>query len=60
MIKAPVLTIITLCIAANIAAIEAQRDFWLATTDLDAAVVGGGVVTSDNPMTSPADTTANK
>jgi outer membrane protein TolC len=47
-------------IAANIAAIEAQRDFWLATTDLDAAVVGGGVVTSDNPMTSPADTTANK
>jgi outer membrane protein TolC len=44
-------------IATNIAAIEAQRDFWLATTDLDAAVVGGGVVTSD---TSPADTTANK
>jgi outer membrane protein TolC len=44
----------------RIAAIEAQRDFWLATTDLDAAVVGGGVVTSDNPMTSPADTTANK
>jgi len=47
-------------IAANIAAIEAQRDFWLATTDLDAAVVGGGVAISDNPMTSPADTTANK
>jgi outer membrane protein TolC len=48
-------------IAANIAAIEAQRDFWLATTDLDAAVVGGGVASSDNPpMTSPADTTANK
>jgi len=34
-------------IAANIAAIEAQRDFWLATTDLDAAVVGGGVASSD-------------
>jgi outer membrane protein TolC len=47
-------------IAANIAAIEAQRDFWLATTDLDAAVVGGGVAISDNPMISPADTTANK
>ena len=48
-------------IAANIAAIEAQRDFWLATTDLDAAVFGGGVASSDNPpMTSPADTTANK
>ena len=24
-------------------AIEAQRDFWLASTDLDTAVVGGGV-----------------
>jgi outer membrane protein TolC len=47
-------------IAANIAAIEAQRDFWLATTDLDAAVVGGGVAIGDNPMTSPAYTTANK
>jgi outer membrane protein TolC len=47
-------------IVANIAAIEAQRDFWLATTDLEAAVVGGGVAGSDNPMTSPADTTANK
>jgi outer membrane protein TolC len=46
--------------AANIAAIEAQRDFWLATTDLDAAVVGGGVASGDNPMTSPPDTTANK
>jgi hypothetical protein len=24
-------------------AIEAQRDFWLASTDLDTAVAGGGV-----------------
>jgi outer membrane protein TolC len=30
-------------IAATVAAIEAQRDFWLATTDLGVAVVGGGV-----------------
>jgi len=29
-------------IAANIAAIEAQRDFWLASADLDAALIGGG------------------
>jgi outer membrane protein TolC len=29
-------------IAATIAAIEAQRDFWLASADLAAAVVGGG------------------
>ena len=29
-------------IAATIAAIEAQRDFWLAETNLDAAVLGGG------------------
>jgi outer membrane protein TolC len=37
-------------IAANIAGIEAQRDFWLASTDLDAAVVGGGVVGSDRAV----------
>ncbi|MBI2713139.1 MAG: TolC family protein [Rhizobiales bacterium] len=30
-------------IAAITAAIEAQRDFWLATTDLSVAVAGGGV-----------------
>jgi outer membrane protein TolC len=29
-------------IAATVAAIEAQRDFWLATTDLSVALVGGG------------------
>jgi hypothetical protein len=28
-------------LAANIAAIEAQRDFWLAHTDLSVAVVAG-------------------
>ena len=30
-------------INANVASIEAQREFWLANTDLGAAVVGGGV-----------------
>lgn len=30
-------------IAATTAAIEAKRDFWLATTDLNTAVMGGGV-----------------
>jgi outer membrane protein TolC len=30
-------------VAANMAAIAAQRDFWLASTDLDAATFGGGV-----------------
>jgi len=30
-------------IAATTAAMEAQRDFWLATTDLGVAVVGGGM-----------------
>ncbi len=50
-------------IAANIAAIEAQRDFWLATTDLDAALVGGAVASSDSaarPMTNLADTAAGE
>ena len=32
-------------IAANVAAVEAQRDFWLASTDLSAAIVGGGAAT---------------
>jgi outer membrane protein TolC len=30
-------------VAVNIGGIQAQRDFWLASTDLDAAVTGGGV-----------------
>jgi outer membrane protein TolC len=34
-------------VAANIAAIQAQRDFWLASTDLDAAIFGGGVTPDD-------------
>ena len=29
-------------IAASVAALEAQRNFWLASTDLSAAIVGGG------------------
>jgi outer membrane protein TolC len=29
-------------IAANVAAAEALRDFWLASTDLSAAIAGGG------------------
>jgi len=49
-------------LAVNIAAIEAQRDFWLASTNLGAAVVGGGVAASDGParraMTSGSGTAA--
>jgi outer membrane protein TolC len=30
-------------VAVNVAGIQAQRDFWLASTDLDAAITGGGV-----------------
>src|SRR5205807_560542 len=30
-------------LAVNVAAIEAQRDFWLASANLTAAVAGGGV-----------------
>jgi outer membrane protein TolC len=44
-------------IAVNIAAVEARKDFWLACTDLDAAVVGGGVGNNDdaaNPVAAPA------
>ncbi len=38
-------------IAANIAAIEAQRDYWLANTELDAAISGGG---ADDGARAPA------
>ncbi len=50
-------------IAAHIAAVEAQKDFWLANTDLEAAIVGGGVVGSDNPvraMAPPAETAGSE
>lgn len=36
-------------IAASVAAIEAKRDFWLADTDLDAAIIGGGADRGDGP-----------
>jgi outer membrane protein TolC len=37
-------------IAANIAAIEAQRDFWIADTDLKAALVGGDAAAGESNM----------
>ena len=42
-------------IGATAAAIEAQRDFWLASTDLSAAIVGGGAAGEESStMTMPA------
>jgi len=43
---------------ANIAAIDAQRDFWLASTDLMGAVVGGGAAGSGE-ATQPMATAEN-
>jgi outer membrane protein TolC len=40
-------------IAATITAIEAKRDFWLATVDLKAAVAGGGRSANRNERASP-------
>jgi outer membrane protein TolC len=40
-------------IAATITAIEAKRDFWLATVDLKAAVAGGGRSGNRNERASP-------
>jgi hypothetical protein len=45
-------------IAANIAAIEAQKDFWQANTDLDAAVIGGGVASSGSTARATANPSA--
>jgi len=41
-------------LAVNIAAIEAQRDFWLAATNLGAAVAGGGVAPGGGAVSSAA------
>src|SRR6266853_1542893 len=41
-------------LAVNIAAIEAQRDFWLAATNLGAAVAGGGVAAGGGAISSAA------
>jgi outer membrane protein TolC len=40
-------------IAATITAIQAKRDFWLASADLKAAVAGGGRPRNGNDGTSP-------
>jgi outer membrane protein TolC len=40
-------------IAPNIAAIEAQRDFWLASSSLDAALIGGGAAAGENAARAP-------
>jgi outer membrane protein TolC len=44
-------------IASHAAAIEAQRNFWLASTDLSAAIIGGGTAASSEEasnVTAPA------
>jgi outer membrane protein TolC len=40
-------------IAANIAAIEAQRDFWLASSELEAALIGGSAAAGENAAGAP-------
>lgn len=53
----PLLTEARQRIAANAAAVEAQRNFWLASTDLSAAIIGGGAAASSedtSSMTMPA------
>jgi len=48
---------------ANIAAAEAQRNFWLASTDLSAAIIGGGAATNEDtsnmPMPAAGDATGH-
>ena len=45
-------------IFSNIQAIEARRDFWIAATDLKAAIVGGGFGPAQGDTVSGATTTA--
>ncbi len=44
-------------ILSNVQAIEAQRDFWIAATDLKAAIVGGFSAGAPEAMTSQAEKT---
>ena len=44
-------------ISANIAAIEAERNFWLASTNLDAAIVGGEAAEDDGTFRPVAERT---
>jgi outer membrane protein TolC len=48
----PLLTEARQRIAANAAAVEAQRNFWLASTDLSAAIIGGGAGANSEETTS--------
>ena len=50
-------------VTANVAAIEAQKDFWLASVNLDAAIVGGGMASGDSSTRAapnPADIAASE
>jgi outer membrane protein TolC len=47
-------------IAANIAAIEAQRDFWLASSELDAALIGGSAATGEDAVRAPDPAAASR
>ena len=45
--------------AAKVASIEAKQNFWLAATDLSAAVLGGGSMSSVDGPTAAANAAAN-
>jgi outer membrane protein TolC len=45
-------------IAANIAAIEARREFWLASSELEAALIGGGTAAGESAARAPNPTVA--
>jgi outer membrane protein TolC len=45
---------------SNIGAVKAQRDFWLACTVLDAAIVGGGVMGGESRAVPSQDTAASE
>ncbi len=38
-------------VASSVAAVEAQRNFWLASTDLSAAIIGGGGASNEEAST---------
>jgi outer membrane protein TolC len=41
-------------VASTTSGVEAERDFWLASVDLDAAIQGGGVTTATEESPSMA------
>jgi outer membrane protein TolC len=47
-------------VRAKVAGIEAKRNFWLASTDLSVAMLGGGTITEPDALVAATSSSANE